>query len=493
MPLIGGTNATGNGIAGDAANMQSAIYKCTGDSARILFCPAGKYLFDTTIYGETDLTINGVPGKTIFIADDHFAGNGNMFECIGKSNVTFENITFINNHSKSLNAFIQCKSSPNKCNNLRFINCTFTESWVQAAVMMGQTANKDSTHWNDNVLFDGCVFQQLYNPSYKVVTTEIPDSLKCVGINLQQTTLRCTIRNCIFKNTSGDGIYGYGANYGLRNNKYYGNWTIENCDFFRNWMNIEINGNYLGHGLNIHDNRFRYSTLNEGFNISVDSYRMRIENNDFLNADRAFIEFTSIGGMIKGNTGRLICWSDTSEGIMPTAMPSPRTEFTDLYGFNNLIEGNNFEEDRSHPNRYSPTEFNAFKLIERTGAGDTVYQPMSYKGITDYSAFWSITNNVITGTTHKVLDATNAKIRNVIFEGNTITTNAMVASPVEIWGYNWQITHNTWNLNGSPPPADGNAVVKVRDIQKDKTGSVMYDNNVFGVATWIKTLNQSLH
>ncbi len=404
--------------------------------------------------------------------DASAAYNGVMLESIGKSNITFDGITFTNNFAKKLAAFIKLNSSPNKCTNITIKNCKFINSNVENAILFGSAAANDSTHWTDNVLIENCVFEALYNPLYPTETTDLPDSVLCRGINFNQTTLRATVRNCTFRFISNDGVYGYGPNFGLRNNKYAGNWTIKDNTMFRCGMCLEFNGDYLGNNLLVENNKFLYPTRNGGFCISFDTRDGKIINNKFLTADRTFMEGTLIGGIIAGNTGRIECWKDTSQGVAPTVLLT-RTSFGEFYGYDNLICNNNFKADRSNPNAYSPTEFNGFKLIGKTT--DPTTQDTTYRGITDYAAYWTFSNNTLTGITHKMIDATNNMFRYVTIQDNTLNSNVMAGTPIEIYGLNWKVVRNTFNLAGSPAPG-GNTVIKVRSVQTVPAAEIVADN-----------------
>ncbi len=468
---------TGDEFYNDADAFTQGI-KLLSDAA-ILYLPPGNYTIrhPISLY-KSGIHIRGAGmGKTIIRFDSLYKGNGALFQSNGASNIIFENITFTGN-AKQIKAVLEFNSFPNQCRNIQIINCGFINLWTEHAINFGGTGANE-THSTDNVLIEKCRFYNIYNPSYKIVTNDTDP--KCNGINLQQTTLRAEIRLCRFENISGDGIFGWGSAQKQADvNPYYGNWNIHNNFFTSCWMGVEINGGAMGSNLNVHDNEMRYSTRNGGFLISVDSYKARVVKNKLYNVDRGLIECTAIGGIVSDNTGTIVSYSN-QPGSVPASEQVPRVACLELYGYDNLITRNQFTLSQKQPHRFSQPEFNGIKLIGKTT--DPQYQPLSYKGITDYSAYWTITQNTITGFTHKAIDATNDKIRNVMIKNNVFKSGVEKASPIEIYGYYWQIADNTFDLTGSMP-TNGNYVIRVFYLQKDKTESVVLSNKIMNDA-WL--------
>ena len=473
--------AYGDGIVDDTVSIQNAITASVLNDGATLRVSPGRYLLRNTVYSATGMALIGEPNKSTFIADSLFTGNGNMFEGIGHSNLRYENLIFTNNRSKFLNAFIQFKSSPNLCDNIKVINCKFNDGWVQAAIMMGQTAKTDPVHYNDNVLIEKCEFLNLYNPNHVQVTvdTDYFTSNWCAGILLEQTTLRSTIKTCRFYNTSGDGIHSYGAPDQFQNNNYYMNCTVEGCDFFNNYMAVELNGGHGGEGVLIQGNRLRYSSRIAGFLISLSCYRSRVENNYLLNAERGLIESASVDGVIVGNTGKIVCWTSSAQGVAPYAplsASSNRIHFCELSGYNYLVADNNFQALKDAPTSNTPLEFNGISINGKNSEMDPNTQVHSYLNITDFSVFWDIKDNTFIGVTHRVLNTTVGKIRNVNFVGNTVVSTSLGDNALMIYGYGWSIKNNIFNMTSATPSA-GQYLIKVfTDSQSDDTQSTVSGN-----------------
>ena len=472
------SSLVGNGSHDDADALAQGLHLTAGTS--VLYLPAGIYLLKKQINLYTsNLHIQGAGiGKTIIQWDSTYAGNKALFQSNGASNLSFEGISFSGNQ-KELKAVLEFNSYPNQNKNISISNCEFVNVWAKQAINFGGAAAGEK-HSNDNVVIDSCRFYNLFNPSYKIVTNETDP--KCDGINLQQTTLRAEIKNCHFENLSGDGIFGWGSlesQTSKDSNLYYGNWNIHRNYFNLCWMGIEVNGGGLGSHLNIHHNTLRCSTHNGGFLISVDGYYAKVENNTLYNVDRSLIEYTGIEGDIENNTGIITTYSSKSGGVPPSNTEA-RINCLELYGYNNLIDNNHFTLDRSQPDEHSPQEFNGIALIGKTT--DPKTQPLSYKGIDDYPAFWTITNNTISGFTHKLIYANNNKIRNVVIKNNVFGSASVSTSPIEIFGYNWEITNNTFDLTGSTP-AETSHVVRAFYLQQDKTTSNVSSNKIIN-ANW---------
>ena len=385
----------------DKGSIQNALY--ISNKNGILYLPAGVYTVQKSIQLFTSgLHIKGAGiGKTIVRFDSTYEGNDALFQSNGAGDLTIEGITFTG-QSKNIKAVLEFNSYPNKSKNISILHCEFANLWVDEAVNFGGTASNE-THSLDNININSCRFYNLFNPHYRVVTNDTDP--KCVGINLQQTTLRAAISQCTFENISGDAIFGWGWSQSkYKANPLYGNWNIHHNYFSNCWMCIEVNGNGLGSGLSIHHNTMKYSTHNGGFLISVDGYKARIENNRLYNVDRSLIEYTAIEGVIQNNTGFVTTYMG-QQGAVPPSQKFESIACVELYGYNNMVTLNNFTINRTKPNAFSPSEFNGIKLIGKTT--DTLTQPMEYKNVKDYSAYWTIRNNTVTGYTKKAIDATN--------------------------------------------------------------------------------------
>lgn len=442
---------------------------------KILYLPEGVYTLKKNIpLFSSGLHIKGAGiGKTVIRYDSELQSNSALFQSDGASDLTIEGITFTGNE-KEIKAVLEFNSYPDKCKNISILNCEFKNLWTDQAINFGGTT-MGQTHSNDNVLIDHCRFLNIYNPSYRIITNDTDP--KCVGINLQQTTLRAAIQYCSFQNISGDGIFGWGWSQDNRKiNFNYGNWNIHHNNFSYCWMCVEVNGNGLGSGLNIHDNTMKYSTRNYGYLISVDSYKARIIKNKLYNVDRGLIEYTAIEGLIANNAGTIVTWKKNAGGVR-SSESILRIACLELYGYNNTIAHNHFILDRTKPDVFSPSEFNGIKLIGKTT--DTASQPLEYKGVKDYSAYWTITENTVTGFTHKLIDATNYKIRNVVIKKNVFQSRFEETTPIEIYGYNWQILNNTFDLTGSKNKSSYR-IVSVFYLQKEKTGSIAVSNKIKG-------------
>ncbi len=271
--ILNSENTIQNSLESDDATLIAKALTTAGNS-KILYLPEGHYLLKKRIQLHTSgLHIRGAgAGKTIVSFDSAFAGNGELFQSNGASNITIEGITFTG-QAKRIKAVLGFNSYPNACKNIRILNCEFTDLWADEVINFGATALNES-HSTDLVFINHCRFYNIYNPAFPVVTNDTDP--RCNAINLQQTTLRANIQHCQFENISGDGIFGWGWSQNPANvNPLYGNWTIHHNEFRNCWMCIEINGNGLGRGLDIHYNNFRCSTHDGGFLVSVDGYKAK--------------------------------------------------------------------------------------------------------------------------------------------------------------------------------------------------------------------------
>lgn len=463
----------GSGTHDDADAITLGLNMTAG--ANTLYLPAGTYLLKKEVsLFSSGLHIKGAgKGKTIIQWDSTYNGNNAVFQSNGRSNLSFEGITFTGN-AKELKAVLEFNSYPNHNKNISVINCEFVNVWAKQAINFGNTA-PNQQHSNDNVLIDRCRFYNIYNPAQKVVTND-SDS-KCAAIDLQETTLRAEIKNCRFENISGDGIRGWGSvekPTSKDSNPHYGNWNIHHNYFNLCWMCIELGGQGLGSHLNICHNDVRCSTRNGGYLISASSYYAKIDSNTLYNIDRGLIEFVAIEGEVKDNTGIITTYSSTS-GDVPPSVKETRIDCMQVYGFNNLIDNNHITLDRSHPNEHTPNEFNGISIVSKTTTPKE--QNLSYKGIDDFTAFWTITNNTITGFTHKAVYANNDKIRNVVIKNNVFKSSSISISSIEVYGYDWEISNNTIDLTGATPAESSHVITKFY-LQQDKANTRVSSNKI---------------
>ncbi len=235
----------GNGTHDDVDAIALGLKTTAGTNT--LYLPAGTYFLKKEVALFTSgLHIKGAGiGKTIIKWDSTYDGNNAIFQSNGKSDLSFEDITFMGNQ-KQVKAVLEFNSYPAQNKNISVINCEFANVWARQAINFGNTA-PDQKHSNDNVLVDGCHFYNIYNPAQKVVFNDTDP--KCYGINLAETTLRAEIKNCHFENVSGDGIFGWGSvekPSSKDSNPYYGNWNIHHNDFNLCWMGIEVSRRRFG-------------------------------------------------------------------------------------------------------------------------------------------------------------------------------------------------------------------------------------------------------
>ncbi len=468
----------GNGTHDDVDAIALGLKATAGTNT--LYLPAGTYFLKKEISLFTSgLRIKGAGiGKTIIHWDSTYDGSNAIFESNGRSDLSFEDITFTGNQ-KQVKAVLEFNSYPAQNKNISVINCEFVNVWAKQAINFGNTA-PNQKHSNDNVLVGSCRFYNIYNPAQKIVTNDTDP--KCYGINLAETTLRAEIKNCHFENISGDGIFGWGSvekPSSKDSSPYYGNWNIHLNYFNLCWMGIEVAGGGLGSHLNVHHNTLRCSTRNEGFLISASSYYAKVDSNTLYNVDRSLIEFVSIEGEVKGNTGTITTYGSTSGGV-PPSVKEARIDCVQAYGFNNLIDNNHFTLDRTNPDEHTPNEFNDISIVTKTTTPKE--QHLSYKGIDDFTAFWTITHNTIIGFTHKAVYANNDKTRNVVIQNNTFKSTSVSTSPIEVYGYNWEISNNTIDLTGATP-AEASHVVSKFYLQQDKSNSRVTSNKIIN-GTW---------
>lgn len=477
-------NAVGNGTTDDTAAMQSGVY-AAGDNKKVLYLPAGTYLIRSQINLNTSgLIIRGAGlDKTIIKIDATYSGTGAVFQANAKSDIRFEDLSITGN-AKAVDAAIQINSLDATNKRFTFENIRIFDFWG-VGIMMGQT-DAAGTHSNSELVINKCIFYNIGNPAALV---QYVDGSTINAIHLQQTTRKAIITNNFIYDVAGDGIFSWGYNQSATQPVDFGNFLISSNHITRCWMGIEINGNMFGRNLVIDANTITHSTRNQGYLISVDGDQCQITNNNLTNTDRGLIEYTGRGGTISGNTGKMMAYSVANGGYAATALLT-RAAAIEAYGFDNHIGGNIFTMSRAGAGANTPTEFNGIKLISRTT--DPVSQPSSYDGVTDLSAYWTISGNTIQGFTHKAIDATNEKIRKVRVIGNTFRSRQCVESPVQIFGYDWLVKGNVFDLSDAVPNTN-NFFLTVFATQNDDTKSLIENNTILNDAWQMsrQTLYQS--
>lgn len=478
--LSGIVGAAANGIADDSTPFQNAIY-FAGDNKRILNLPAGTYtLKNQLVLNTPNLVIRGAGiGKTIIKIANDYAGTGAPIITYGKAtNLVIEDLEIIGN-GKLVEAAIRLNTydTPTTQNRNVFINRVSIHNFWGIGILGGSSSGGAETHSIDQLTITNCQIYDIGNPAQPITYSD--NDLKYDAINLNSTTKKAIIANNYIARVAGDGIFSWGRVQETANHDL-GNYIIENNHFESCWMHIEVNGNYLSKGLKINNNLFKFCTRNGGYSLSIDSEHATITNNTFYGIDRPLIEYTAIGGIITGNVGEIRPWSSTSGGTPPTAIVG-NCAFIEAYYFENLISNNVFTYPvgRSGAGTFTPPEFRGIKLISRTT--DPTYHDLTYDGITDLSAFWNIKGNVISGFTHRAIDCTNEKIRKVNIQNNTFRSRYAVETTIPIYGYDWIIKDNIFDLKDSIPAAN-NGVVDVFGSQSDNTRSIFLDNLIINDA-----------
>ncbi|QJW91749.1 hypothetical protein HNV11_21375 [Spirosoma taeanense] len=474
--------AAGNGTTDDAAALQDAIYQGVNNPKRVVYLPAGTFKLNSGLNLHNEgLTIRGAGmHRTTIIVDASFSGNGAVFTADGRGDLAFEDLTITGpSTGKALKAAIRLNSAPNNARRIRFERIRINDFWGHG-ILLGETGATE-THSLDDVVIKDCQFYNIGDPSALQIT-ELSPAITYNAIHLGQTTRKAIITgNTIYK-VGGDGIFGWGWCQGGSTNEDFGNWLITNNHINYCWMAIEINGNSLGRNLVIDNNVIKYSTRNQGYLLSLDSRNLRVTNNTLINTDRGVIEATSIGGLFANNVIQMSVFKNGSGGIAATATQA-RVAAMELYGFNNTISGGSITLDaRKDDNSFGSTEYNGIKLISRTT--DPASQPTSFDGITDLSGYWDIRDVTIHGFTHKAIDATNEKIRKVNITNNTFRSRNALESPVQIFGYDWLVKNNTFDLTGSTPKGESGAVqVFYLQVQAaENTSSVVTGNTIINDA-----------
>lgn len=476
-PSYSQANAVANGSTNDQNALQYGMY-ASNDNRKIVYLPAGTYLVNSQIqlpYDAMEIRGAGI-GKTTITIGASYSGTGALFNIGGKSDLTISDLT-ISGNSKRIDAAIQLgsfASASTQCRRINIERVRFYNLWTTNAIMFGGTSATPDTHSLGDITIRNCHFENIYDPALPVIYLEADsDALRCHAINLNQTTNKAVITGNFIKNCSGNGLYAFGQTQ-TTFNPDYGNWLIHGNHIESVFMGIEINGQALPKGIKIDNNIIKYSTNNGGYLISIDSYQAAITNNTLYGVDRSLIEFTSIGGLVANNTGTIVVYSATSGGVAPT-VEVYSVAGIEAYGFANTIVNNNFILDRSSPGTYTAEQFNGIKIVYETTDPST--QPTSFDGITDLSGYWDIKGNTIHGFTHRAIDASNEKIRKVNIVGNTFLSRVCIEKPLAIYGYNWIVKGNIFDMTGSTP-AGGEGAIGTFTGQDDNSVSIVQDNTI---------------
>lgn len=485
----GSADNTTGATSGDLGAIPNAIYAAIA-AGRTLVFPAGTYLINHTIQMNDYMYLRGTPGKTVFKTTTP-TGLQYMFQNIAHGNIRIEGITFTNNFSTNLlTSFLKFQSSPNKVENIYILSCSLINSYVQDAIEFGYTDSDTNSCYYDNVVIDGCFINNLYGPKGLALPYNQADPGYyyfgpdfCSGIRLVADVLRYTIRNTIIRNVSGDCVCSYGRaplsdpNY----IRHYMEGHIHGCEFYAGNMLLELNGNHSGLSLNVHDNRFFYPNQVGGMAVSVSCEAINFHDNHVYTAERTALEISTVTGTINNNVIKLHCWKDSTTGIQPTGTPptgSSRVHFMELAGYMVEVSGNICEADRSNATANTPAEFDGISINGKNREQNQCDQRCVYNGISDYAAYWYIKDNVLTGVTHRFIEATIKPIRNVIVEDNNFIFTSIADIPVIIQGYNWQVKNNIFDLKLLTSNPSGIQLVKCHTVQTDATLSLVYDNIV---------------
>ena len=499
MPRIGCTNFVGGAID-ETAKLQAVYSKFNNvnpaslrDSSYTIYFPGTLYKINEKVNGEGYVKIVGDEGKTFFYYDiaTTIGESEPMILFIGKSKIYMNGIGFLGSHDKLIGAYVQCNSSPNPNDSLTFSHCYFGDGAVQNALNFGAAGNDaDYAYYNDHVLVEWSQFKHIWTTGYRTILDDLTGSFYKYnnrGIHLQQTTLRAKVLHCDFEDISSDGICGKGSTLAMKTHRkmgrYYANWEFAYLNGWRCFMMIELNGNRRGSKVSIHDCNFSNSTRRGGYLISCNlSDKLKIQNNNLENDNRGLIEYSGNNCIISGNIGDITSELDTTVGTATSPMDpgSNRIHFIEANGCDNLMTENIFTCTRKNPAPNAPAEFNGIAINGMTTSpeyGDTVYNgskiPTGNR----------ISNNIISGCTHRCIDVTIALASNLVIEHNTFNMDTMVASPIEIWGPNWMVKMNTFNMGGNPAPGS-NKVIRVRTVngQTNYSGAQVYYNITFNAA-----------
>ncbi|MDT0677685.1 DUF1565 domain-containing protein [Autumnicola musiva] len=469
-------NAVGNGIEDDAPALQSAIY-AGAQFKKTIYLPAGKYKINSQIQlSSSGLHIKGAGmDKTFIIYDSSYKGSGALFQSNGKSDITFEDLS-ISGNKKEVEAAVQINSYPNNNKRIGFERVRIFNFWGHG-IMLGH--GNDKSWSNDEVIIQNCKLYNIGSPSSPISFTD-HDTSRFNAIHLQQDTRKLLITGNTIYNCSGDGIFGWGWSDTSDNfpAESHGDWIITGNNITRCWMGIEINGNGLPQKISIQNNIIKYPTRNYGYCLSIDSQFGHISNNTLVTNDRCAIEGTINQGSISNNIINISAFKDGGNGLAPNAKPSSsnRIAAMELYGFAVKVTGNNITLERKNPNSFTPAEFNGIKIISTTT--DPSSQPTSFDGIDGNPGYWHISDNYIHGFTHKAVDATNSKIYKVYIRGNTFTSRNAVESPIQIYGYDWVVKGNIFDLTASIPKDRFHGAVRVFAGQSNNTRSIVSENTI---------------
>ena len=484
-PKYGQPNAAANGSTDDATAIEYGTYGSDNEK-KTLYLPAGNYLVKASKGFPAGLELRGAGiGKTTITIASDYSGTNPAFVMNGVSDITISDLTITGN-SKLIDAVFRFNSYTGAGNiqsrRVKIENVRFYNLWVSDAIMFGNASGAVDTHTYGEITIKNCYFENIYNPATPVAYADATP--RCNAINLNETTGKAIITNNFIKNCSGDGIYAYGLNPVKPVDFNGGNWIISGNQIESCFMGIEINGNKLGRGLKIENNICKYSTRNTGYEMSIDGDQAMITNNTFYSVDRGMIEYTGIGGMISGNTGSIYAKTSGTGGVGATALYGS-ISCIEAYGFANIISNNNFTINRTGASGTTPTEFNGIHILGTTT--DPAYQPTSFYGLTDTSGYWEIRGNSITGFTNHAVYAEANLIRKVNVSGNTFRSSNSSTNDdnnvVQIYGYDWNVTGNIFDMKNATIRNGGNGAVAVKYEQSDNTKSVVSGNTVIN-STW---------
>ena len=481
--------AVGDGIVDDTAAIAAAIAVInTATVKQPLFFPAGKYLIKSQITLRADLSIVGEGiDKTFFVYNSTYSVTGAMFlGDVGNSDLSFKDFSIIGTvgNTKKIDAAIQMNSYPNNAKRILFERIKINDFYGHGLMFGGTGSNEN--HSNDEIIIKDSIFYNIGDPANYVITSNTP-TITFNAIHLQQTTRKAMIINNVIYSVGGDGIFSWGWSQNTRQSypdDDFADYQILGNNISKCWMGIEVNGGGLARKITIQDNIIKYCTANGLFLLSIDSQWGIISNNTLISVNRSAIECTLNQGLISGNVINITSYKTGSGGIPSTAIMD-KVQAMSLYGFAVKVSNNNITLDKSGGDSFTATDYNGIALVSRTT--DSL-QPMSYDGIIDFAGYFDICNNTIHGFTSRAIDATVEKIRKVNVYDNTFLSRNCAGDPLRIYGYNWIVKNNIFDLTNSTP--GGYAIGVFTTLQSDDTKSIVAGNLIINDAWLIGNTSQ---
>ncbi|QJW88012.1 hypothetical protein HNV11_00800 [Spirosoma taeanense] len=479
MAGLRGMDASWFGLKGDGKTDNTAAFTTAKQAAVLyklpLIIPAGQFLFKTTATLASGLTLKGAGmDKTIFTFGNDFSGKS-LFEGVGCSNLTLEDFS-ITGIAKELEAGIRLNSFPNHATAITLNRLKIIDFWGHG-IMLGGSGPKE-THFNEEVTITNCRIHRIGQPGALVIKKDSDELFH--GIHLNQTTKKLLIQGNFITDCSGDGIFAWQFNNPA--DQEASAYQIKDNFIARTWMGIEMMSFGANNKSQISDNIVLYPNRNYGFGISVTGDFTDVSGNLVATIERIPLELGMNRGTVSNNR-LVISLKKTSEEIGSDTFDDSGEALALAQLYNNAVKftGNlGYVEARRANGTLAPKLIRGVEIVGKHGE----FPPTVF---TDYASYPDISDNSFFGLTGAAVCALvtpirKAQIRNNVFQLSDLRYD----SGIIIYGFDWDISNNVFDLTGAAAPVNGNGLVKVHNTLQSNTGtrSQVHLNRFYAPVGW---------